>query len=114
VNDLISLLGISDRADSLITLEKNPDSKSHITPNIPMPCTIRTALTYYLDINDYLKIRQFEVIKKFIVLYIKFQTKYILLIKNVIIRLFQITLRMIMKKNITIELLMISRIIAPI
>ncbi|ORY54637.1 hypothetical protein LY90DRAFT_702232 [Neocallimastix californiae] len=65
VNDLISLLGISDRADSLITLEKNPDSKSHITPNIPMPCTIRTALTYYLDINDYLKIRQFEIISNY-------------------------------------------------
>jgi len=62
VNDLIKLLGVSEKADTLITLEKNPKSKSHNTPNISIPCTIRTALTYYLDINTALKIRQFEII----------------------------------------------------
>jgi NADPH-ferrihemoprotein reductase len=62
VNNLINLLGVTEKADTLITLEKNPKSKSHNTPNISMPCTIRTALTYYLDINAVLKIRQFEII----------------------------------------------------
>ncbi|ORX54663.1 hypothetical protein BCR36DRAFT_581547 [Piromyces finnis] len=65
VNELLSLLGISDKADSIITLEKNPKSKSHIAANISMPCTIRTALTYYLDINANLKIRQFEIISNY-------------------------------------------------
>jgi len=65
VNDLINLLGISDKADCIISLEKNPESKSHASPNIYMPCTIRTALTYYLDINANLKIRQFEIISNY-------------------------------------------------
>jgi len=65
VNDLINLLGISNTADTLMTLEKNPESKSHATPNILLPCTIRTALTYYLDINANLKIRQFEIISNY-------------------------------------------------
>jgi len=65
VNDLINLLGISNKADSLITLVKNAESKSHVAPNISTPCTIRTALTYYLDINANLKIRQFEIISNY-------------------------------------------------
>jgi len=65
VNDLINLLGIKDKADTIITLEKNPKSKSHAAPSIPLPCTIRTALTYYLDINANLKIRQFEIISNY-------------------------------------------------
>lgn len=48
--------------NTLITLEKNPNSKSRTPSNISTPCTIKTALTHYLDINSLLKARQLEVI----------------------------------------------------
>jgi len=49
-----------------------------------MPCTIRTALTYYLDINANLKIRQFEVIIYNLLIYNIIDNNYLKYIFNFI------------------------------
>ncbi|KAJ3274998.1 hypothetical protein HDV01_001504 [Terramyces sp. JEL0728] len=56
-----------DSLDKVIKLVPNPDNplSASAKPNLPMPCTLRTALTNYLDINAITKQHQLEIFAKY-------------------------------------------------
>lgn len=53
--------------DEIFTLSPNPSNPMSLLcePHFPTPCTVRTALKSYLDINSLLKQHHFEIISKY-------------------------------------------------
>lgn len=66
VERLGALLHIKD-LDEVLLLAPNPQNVISDTAKVPFPtpCTIRTAMTNYVDINSFLKQYQFEILAKY-------------------------------------------------
>ncbi|KAJ3299758.1 NADPH-cytochrome P450 reductase [Borealophlyctis nickersoniae] len=56
-----------EKLDTIIILNPNPanPSSSNAKLPFPMPCTIRTALLHYLDVQSHLKQHHFEILAKY-------------------------------------------------
>ncbi|KAJ3377862.1 hypothetical protein HDU92_007898 [Lobulomyces angularis] len=65
VLNIARVLGVENKLDQFFELKPNPKNKTVGKLPFSLPCSIRTALTYYVDLRIALKQHHFEILSKY-------------------------------------------------